>query len=881
MIGRTLAHYHIESKLGEGGMGAVYKARDTRLDRPVAIKVLSHDKVADPGRRQRFVLEAKAASALNHPNIVTIHDISADADGDFMVMEFIDGRTLDALIPRGGMPPARALKFAIQMADALTRAHHAGIVHRDLKPSNVMVTGNGLVKILDFGIAKLIEPVPTSPDAATRTAPQPLTEVGSVVGTAAYMSPEQVEGHQLDARSDIFSFGSVLYEMATAQTAFTGSSSLAIAARVLGEEPARPRRIRASISPELEGIILRCLQKDPGRRYQTMADLKVALEDAERTAIRGVSLRLPSWRWAGATVIPVLVAAGFIQWQAQRERPTPSAPTPPVALTTFPGMEFQPTLSPESTHVAFAWNGPKQDNVDIYVQQIGAGLPLRLTSDPLNDQNPVWSPDGRWIAFLRGRAPIGRALAGRVELRLIPPLGGSERIVTEVSLRAQPNVAHLTWCPDNSCLIVTDEQGDRKPYALFVVSLDSGEKRRLTSPPESMLGDLNPAVAPDGRSLVFQRFPSGAGAELHWVAVDERMMPVGESRRLTSTSLNAIHPVWMPEGDDILFSAEGRLWRQSTRDDGPASRLPYAGEDGLWPVVSRLQPGRAPRLVYARSFADRNIWRIDTPTAGAPSSTAAVSIASTRADLYAELSPSGRQVAFVSDRTGDLEIWIADLDGSNPVQLTSLAVAGTATPRWSPNGQTIVFNSNPEGQQEIYTIPATGGRPRRLTSHPANDTIPSFSRDGRWIYFTSTRGGGNHIWRIPDTGGDAVQITQDVGQVALEAPDGQSIFYTQTSGPEPSVLWRLSTTGGQPVKMLDGVIMRGFVVIERGIYYLDTSGGETRLQFYDFAARRSSTVAHNLGDVRIGLTASRDGRTIFYTRTDAAVDDLMLVENFR
>ena len=538
-------------------MGAVYRARDTRLDRPVAIKVLSHDKVADPGRRQRFVLEAKAASALNHPNIVTIHDISADADGDFMVMEFIDGRTLDALIPRGGMPPARALKLAIQMADALTRAHHAGIVHRDLKPSNVMVTGNGLVKILDFGVAKLIEPVPASPDAATRTAPQPLTEVGSVVGTAAYMSPEQVEGHQLDARSDIFSFGSVLYEMATAQTAFTGSSSLAIAARVLGDEPARPRRIAASISPELEGIILRCLQKDPGRRYQTMADLKAALEDAERTAIRGVSLRLPSWRWAGATVIPVLVAAGFIVWQAQQERPTPSAPTPPVALTTFPGMEFQPTLSPESTHVAFAWNGPKQDNVDIYVQQIGAGLPLRLTSDPLNDQNPVWSPDGRWIAFLRGRAPAGRAFAGRAELRLIPPLGGTERMVTEVSLRAQPNVAHLTWCPDNSCLIVTDEQGDRKPYALFVVSLDSGEKRRLTTPPESMIGDLNPAVAPDGRSMVFQRFPSGAGAELHWVAVDERMMPVGDPRRLTSPSLNAIHPCGCPRATTSSSQPKG------------------------------------------------------------------------------------------------------------------------------------------------------------------------------------------------------------------------------------------------------------------------------------------------------------------------------------
>jgi serine/threonine protein kinase/WD40 repeat protein len=883
MIGRTLAHYSIESKLGEGGMGTVYKARDTRLDRPVAIKVLSQDKVADPGRRQRFVQEAKAASALNHPNIVTIHDISAAGAGDFIVMEFIDGQTLDTLIPRGGMQPARVMTLAIQIADALAKAHHAGIVHRDLKPSNVMVTPGGLVKILDFGVAKLIEPPEPLADAATRTAPRALTEVGSIVGTAAYMSPEQVEGHQVDARSDIFSFGSVLYEMATADRAFTGSSSIAIAARILGEEPVPPRRVIASIPSQLEGIILRCLHKDPARRYQTMGEVKVALEAAERGHISGVSLRLPSWRWAWTAAILALAVAGFVVWQSRPAPPTSSTtPGPPVALTTFPGIEVQPTLSPEGTHVAFAWNGSKQDNFDIYVQQIGAGLPLRLTSDPLNDQNPVWSPDGKWVAFLRGDAPAGRALAGRTEVRLIAPLGGPERRVTEVSLRAQPNVGYLTWCPDSTCVIVTDEQGDRQPFALFVVSVETGEKRRLTNPPTSILGDVNPALAPDGRSIVFQRFPSGSGAELHWVAVDERMQPFGDTRQLTPPSLNAIHPAWTSNGDDILFSAEGRLWRKSVRLDNPPTRLPLAGEDGQWPVVSRFQPGRPSRLVYTRSFADRNIWRIDTSTPGATSSAAAVaSIASTRGDLYAELSPTAPRVAFVSDRTGTMEIWLADLDGSNPVQLTSLAAAGTGTVRWSPDGETIVFNSNPEGQQEIYTVPASGGRPRRLTSHPANDTIPSFSRDGRWIYFTSTRSGENRIWKIPATGGDAVQITQNVGFVALESSDGDSIFYTQTSGPEPSSLLRLSTTGGQPVKVIDGVYMRGFVVLDTGIYFLDTSAGETRLQFYNFATRRSSSVARNLGDVRTGLTASRDGRTIMYTRTDSAVDDLMLVENFR
>jgi Tol biopolymer transport system component/tRNA A-37 threonylcarbamoyl transferase component Bud32 len=884
MIGSTLAHYQIESKLGEGGMGVVYKARDTHLDRPVAIKVLPHDKVADPARKQRFVQEAKAASALNHPNIVTIHDIRTDADVNFIVMELIDGKTLDELIPPYGMRSAQVLKHAVQVADALAKAHGAGIVHRDLKPSNVMVTHDGRVKILDFGVAKLLERTDAPADAATRTARQSLTEDGAVIGTAAYMSPEQAEGRTLDARSDIFSFGSVLYEMVTATKPFTGDSPISILARVLTEEPQPPSQFAPSIPPDLEGIILRCLRKDPARRYQTMADLKVALEDVDeesssRRPIGTLSLR----RWAWAALVPMILAAAFFAWQAWRSRDAgqPAPPLRAVSLTTFPGVEFYPSLAPEGNHVAFAWNGTKQDNFDIYVQQIGAGTPLRLTTDPQNDQNPVWSPDGRWIAFLRGDAPGGLALAGKTELRLIPPLGGPERKVAEIWIRPQPNQAYLlAWCPDNTCLIATDEQAHDKPYALFVISLETGEKRRLTDPPDAVLGDTNPAVAPDGRSLVFQRFPSGAGAELYWVPLGEGLTAGGEPRRLTSAATNAVHPAWLPDGKEILFSAEGRLWRAPISGESPSTRLAFVGEDGLWPVVSRPQPGRPSRLIYVRSFADRNIWRVETSGPGAPASAPSIAISSTRADTFAELSPAGRQVAFVSDRGGDGEVWVADPDGSSAVQLTSLA-EGIGTPRWSPDGQTITFNSNVDGQQEIYVVPASGGRPRRLTSHPATDIIPSFSADGQWLYFTSNRTGEFQIWKIPASGGEAVQVTRNVGVVALEAPNGADVYYTQTSGPEPSALWSVSTSGGPPVKVLDGVYMRAFVVLETGVYYVDHQTGETRLRFFDFATRRSAVVARNLGNLRTGLSASRDGRTILYTRLESSVDDLMLVENFR
>ena len=877
MIGQTLDHYRIESKLGQGGMGVVYKARDTRLDRTVAIKVLPPDKLADPDRKRRFIQEARAASALNHSNIVTIHDIRSEGGVDFIVMEHIEGTTLDELIPPRGMPSAQALELAVQIAGALAKAHAAGIVHRDLKPSNVMVTAEGRVKILDFGLAKLLVSPDLLPDGETYS--RVLTEEGVVMGSAAYMSPEQAEGRAVDARSDIFSFGSVLYEMVTGRRPFAGDSPLSVLARILGEEPTAPVQLAASIPLELDKAILRCLRKDPARRYQTMADLKVALEDMDQE--QGPAKRATPPRWALAVLVLVLLLAGVVAWRTSRA-PQTAEPLQAVALTTLPGLERYPSFSPDGNYVAFMWTGPNQDNEDIYVQMIGSGSPLRLTTDPRIDTSPVWSPDGRWIAFLRGTtsAPYLQDIS---EVRLIPPLGGSERRIAEVRdvmlNPAEPR--YLGWCPDSRCLVVTDFQGERKPHALFVIALDTGEKRQLTSP-ESPAFDTNPVVSPDGRSLVFQRFPTGAGAELYSLPLGSGLTATGPARRLTGASLNAKHPSWMPDGKEILFSAGGSLWRLAISGDGREARIPFVGENGLWPVVSQPQAGRPLRLAYVQSTDDTGIWRIETSAPGAPATSPPVAaISSTRDEGFAQFSPDGTRVAFQSDRTGGLEIWLADRDGSDAVQLTSLGAPGTGTPRWSPDGQTIVFNSSIEGQQEIYSAPAAGGKPRRLTSHPANDVIPSFSPDGASIYFTSNRTGEQQIWKMPASGGDAVQVTQNVGFFSVLSPNGADVYYTQTTGPVASPLWRLSTSGGQPTKVLEGVVMRAFAVLESGIYYIDQPSGGARLQYFDFATARSTTVARNLGNVRVGFTATPDGRTILYTKVDTSVDNLMLVENFR
>ncbi|MGO9257780.1 MAG: protein kinase domain-containing protein, partial [Bryobacteraceae bacterium] len=398
MIGRTIAHYQILEKLGEGGMGVVYKARDTQLDRLVAIKVLQADKVANPDRKLRFVQEAKAASALNHPNIVTIHDIGTEDGADYIVMEFVSGQTLDRLIPRGGMKLAELLKYAIPMADGIARAHAAGIVHRDLKPGNIMIAGPeggqpGQVKLLDFGLAKLSDLNESTDSDLTRPMPTttPETEEGSILGTVSYMSPEQAEARKVDARADIFSFGAVLYEMATGQRAFLGRSKISTLAAILQGDPRPAAEIRAGLPRELEKIIERCLRKDPAWRYQSAADLKISLYDLQREIESGVPVATAAtaaapprraWKWVAVLSAGLALGAAGAWWLGDFLRP-PAADWGQVRpLTSYSGLEYEPALSPDGKQVAFAWDGPRHDNFDIYVRLIGSGPALRLTTDP-------------------------------------------------------------------------------------------------------------------------------------------------------------------------------------------------------------------------------------------------------------------------------------------------------------------------------------------------------------------------------------------------------------------------------------------------------------------------------------------------------------------
>jgi len=877
MIGRVLGRYRIESKLGEGGMGVVYKAHDTHLDRPVAIKVLPQDRVADPLRKERFALEARAASALNHPGIVTIYDISSDEGIDFIVMEYVSGKTLDAVIPAKGLSVTRALRYGAAIADALAKAHEAGIIHRDLKPSNIVVTDDDAIKVLDFGLAKLLEPSTDAAHARTQTAV--LTDAGTVVGTAAYMSPEQARGDKLDARSDIFSFGAVLYEMVTGRRPFDAPSRVEVLGKVLNSDPEAPRNL-SSVSPDVERTILRCLRKDPARRFQTMADLKVALEDLAADVTSGSQVQpavvrgRSRWMWAVAASL-VLALIAFVGWQTWRPQGS-GTPLRAVPMTSLPGVTRSPSFSPDANQVAFSWTGPAGNNQDIYVQQIGTTTQLRLTTDPANDYSPLWSPDGRWIAFLRGELDGQQS-----ELRLVPPLTGPERKLIDIHPSGFLRPVTLAWCPDSSCLIVTDSLGEKQPDALFVVALDSGQRRPLTR--GSQFSDNDPAISPDGKWLVFRREVAPFAGQLNLLALGSGVTASGEPRPITPVDLYAYNPRWMPNSAEIVFSAKQRLWTLGIIGNASPEVLPFAGEDGLSPIVSAAQPGHPSRLAYVRSYTDANVWRVETSSSGAPaSSPPTVAISSTRRDAIPQVSPDGRQLTFTSTRSGEHEVWRADVSGGNAVQLTSLR-SNPGWPRWSPDGKLIAFHTNGvEGNGDIWIVPAEGGQPRNLTSHPATDVFPSFSRDGRWVYFSSTRTGGPKIWKIPVSGGDAIQVSQDDSLMAIESTDGAYVYYTagqNTNNPAP--LWRMPVTGGTPIKIADDVIATAFDVLEPGIYYLERTGGATRLRYFDFASRKMTTVAENLGNVEFGLGASPDGRSVFYTRVDSSVNDLMLVDDFR
>ncbi|MBZ5581416.1 MAG: protein kinase [Acidobacteriia bacterium] len=787
MVGQTLSHYRVLEKLGEGGMGVVYKAFDKRLDRFVALKVLPPGMAGDPNRKFRFVQEAKAASALNHPNIITIHDISFDSGIDFIAMEYVDGKPLDRLIGHKGLRLGDALRYAVQIADALAKAHSAGIVHRDLKPSNIMVTGEGVVKVLDFGLAKLTEPAGADSEE-TRTL-KPQTAEGVIVGTVAFMSPEQAEGKPVDGRSDIFSFGSVLYEMLTGQRAFGAATKVSTLAAILRGQP-KPLAEAGSAAPqEVERVLHRCLRKEPQRRFQTMSDLKVALEELKEESDSGALEAAPPARRAprpwllGAVALAALAAAGLGWWFTRGPRAVPRVEL--ARLTFDSGLTTAAAISADGKLVAYASDRGGEGNLDIWVQQIGGRQPIRLTRHEADDSNPSFSPDGSRIAFRSERdgggiyvvdalggpeqkiadggyfplfSPDGSqilflrfpAFSGAAWMFLVPAQGGAPRpFQPDFTALRNGAVPPMAWSPDGKFLIFEGlRRGDRSTYDWWVApvgggpAVKTGAARALPKP--ALLRFL---CAWAGRYIYFLEGAMVEGTDVYRVAITPGTFTIkGPAEQLTRAGAPHVALALAGDGRMALARWEFSLDPWSVALD--ANRGMASGEPQ--PVV-RDSTVKAPpacsrdggKMAYVCWSGLRTRWRVELRLRDMRTGQETVYAGSGDSlDMSPHLNADGSMLAYSDRVSGKLESYVVTA-GGNPQKICD----GCTVTGFFPGPNQLLVKSAPN-QLARQDLGAARQIPALISPGPLAD--PDLSPDGRWVALVAGKpDGAAALWIAP------------------------------------------------------------------------------------------------------------------------------------
>ena len=831
--------------------------------------------MADLNRKRRFVQEARAASALNHPNIITIYDID-EADGvHFIAMEYVEGKTLDRLIARRGLRVNEALKYGVQMAAGLAKAHSAGIVHRDLKPTNVMVTDDSLVKVLDFGLAKLTEAAPTG-EAETAATRERVTEEGTIVGTVGYMSPEQAEGKLVDARSDIFSFGSVLYEMLTGQRAFQGETTASTIAAILRDEPKPLSQVAQELPREIERLVKRCLRKDPAQRFQHMDDLNVALEELKQESDSGelaeavsAGMALPYKRvvapLAGLIIIATTVLA---YWLSHRPPVSPPQPLQPThRQITFVGDASIPAISPDGSFVAYVVGREgSSEQQKVMVEDLAGGQSIEVLKDLKFVSSLRWSPDGSKLAL------CGTHQSGRYGFFVVPRLGGEPR-------NYQSLVDYLSWSPDGSRIAGAAQETPKQLYFLEVVT---GEEKHV-----GLSGTFDWTMdidwSPTNSRLLFRTM--GGGKHTVWT-----IRPDGsDQKEAFSDDREISSPRWSPDGEAIYYRVAAQppelqkivLSAETGKPRGPAVRLLAGLDIGPDFTVSR----QGARLLCTRGPSYNNVWLATPPPRGNRGEMATKPLTSgTSSYGEAQISPDGKQIA-ISKRdpvSGRANLSVMPVEGGPQRQITFSKVDATS-PVWCPDGSEIAFVQRGENGVKVWRVSSAGGVAQEFSdSEVSSDSrYVSWSPGPRILYQRP----GNRNFHIldPSTKKETPLVRDDsVGWMfnACFSPNGEraAVSWNRTSG-GPRGLWILSLKDSSETLVKEGWIFPAVWSKDgKSVYAITWDTNPQKILMIQTQGSQTETLWTLPKDASF-CSMTSDGQRVVYSVSEMK-SDVWLIENF-